>query len=331
MSPAAQSAQLFLLAGVVFLAIGSLAAAVIVRLGGARLARWEPRARHLAIVLLAASPAVTAVGLLFAVSLPSLIGLIAPGLDHCPEHDDGHAHLCFVHLPKDGIHSGLLLSLGVLTSYAVLLAAFAASSVLRAVRVVATLAKTGELRRDLDITIVDSTQPVCLTAGLFRPRVLLSRGLFNALSAGEQAVVLAHEQAHVRRRDAFVASFVRALAVVHLPRVGSWLVRELEIAAEQACDEEAAAAVADRVSVAAAILTMERTLQHAAAPQLDPVAVAFGARAVERRVEALLTEPTPPQSLRVVAFSLGVVLVGVLVFADQLHHLTESLLSFIAH
>jgi Zn-dependent protease with chaperone function len=331
MSPAAQSAQLFLLAGVAFLAIGSFVTSVIVRFAGARLAQWEPRARHRAIVMLAALPAATALGLLFAASLPSLIALVVPGLDHCPVHDDGHAHLCFIHLPKNGIHTGLLLSLVFLASYVVLRAAFAASSVLRAVRVVAALAKTGEQRRDLDITIVETTQPVCLAAGLLRPRVLLSRGLFDSLSAEERAVILAHERAHVRRRDAAVASFVRALAVVHLPRAGSWLVHELEVAAEQVCDEEAAVAVTDRVAVAAAILTVERAAQHAAASQLDPVAVAFGARAVERRVEALLAEPPPPQSLGALAASLGLALAGALVLSDELHHLTESLLSVIAH
>jgi Zn-dependent protease with chaperone function len=331
MSPAAQSAQLFLLAGVVFFALGALVAAVIVRLGGARLSRWEPRARHRALALLAALPAASAVGLLFAASLPSLVALIVPGLDHCAVHDDGHAHLCFIHLPTVGIHKGILLSLVFLASYAVLRAGLAASSVLRALRVVAALASTGEQRRDLGITIVETTQPVCFAAGLFRPRVLLSRGLFDALSSEERAVVLAHERAHVRRRDALIGSLVRALAGLHLPWVGRWLVHELEIAAEQACDEEAARLVADRVSVAAAILTVERAAETAAARELDAVAVAFGARAVERRVEALLAEPLPQQSLRPLAISVGIALMSVLVLSDELHHLTESVLSVIAH
>jgi Zn-dependent protease with chaperone function len=331
MSPAAQSAQLFLLAAVAFLAIGSLASALVVRLVHDKLSQWEPRARHRALATLAALPVLTALALLFAVSLPSFVALVAPGYDHCLVHDDAHAHLCFVHLPKVSINTALMLGLVFVVSYALLRAALAASSVLRAVRVVAVLARTGEPRPDLGITIVESTHPVCLTAGLLRPRVLLSRGLFESLGAEERAVILAHERAHVQRRDALVASFVRALGVLHLPTVGSWLVRELEVAAEQACDEEAALAVTDRLAVAAAILSVERAAQHAAASPLDPVAVAFGARAVERRVQALLSEPTPPRSLRAMAVSLGVALLGVLALADELHHLTESLLSAIAH
>lgn len=331
MSLAAQSAQLFLLAGLAFAVVGALVAAALVRLGGARLARWEPRARHRAIAMLAALPAASAAVLLFAASLPSLVALAAPALDHCPAHDDGHAHLCFVHLPEVGIHAGLLLVLVFLVSYAALRAAFAAASVARAVRLVAALVKTGERRGDLGVTIVETPQPVCFAAGLLRPHVLLSRGLFEALSLEERAVVLAHERAHVRRRDALVGGVVRALAVAHVPGIGRWLVRELEVAAEQACDEEAARVVADRVSVAAAILTVERAARHTTGGALAPVAAPFGARAVERRVEALLGEPAPRRSLRPLAIAVAVGLASALVLAGELHHLTESVLSVIAH
>ncbi len=331
MSPVLQSAQLFLLAGFVFLVFGSLVSAVITRFAYGRLLRLEPRARHRAIAMFAAMPAAITLVLFFAASLPAFVALVAPGLDHCLLHDDAHAHLCFVHLPQAAIHTGLLLLLVFLVTYAVFRAAFAASSVLRALRVVAALAKTGEPRSDLGITVVETAQPVCVAAGLLWPRVLLSRGLLKALTAEERAVVLAHERAHVRRHDALVGSVVRALAVVHLPPVGRWLVRELEVAAEQACDEEAARVVGDRVSVAAAILAVERTLQQAATREVASVAVGFGARAVERRVAALLCEPAPPQSLRPLALCLGAALVAMLVGAYDLHHLTESVLSALAH
>ncbi|MEN9577483.1 MAG: hypothetical protein RJA70_492 [Pseudomonadota bacterium] len=331
MSPAAQGAQLFLLAGLAFLALGTLASAALVRLCRTKLSRWEPRSRHRALVGLAALPVLTALALVFAVSLPSIIALIVPGLDHCAEHDHGHAHLCFIHLPKVGIHLGLMLGLLFLLSYAVLRALFAASSIARALRVVASLARTSEQRPELGISLIESSLPVCLAAGLLRPRVLVSRGLFNSLTRTERAVVIAHEQAHVRRRDAFVACLVRAFAVVHLPQVACWLVNEVEIAAEQACDEAAALAVGDRLAVAAAILRVERALQGGASAPSTQVAAAFGARAVTRRVEALLSDPTPPQSLRALTVAASVALGSVLLLATELHHLTESVLSRIAH
>ncbi len=331
MSPVWHSAQLFLLAGLAFLAVGSLGAAVVVGLVRHRLLGWEPRARHRAIVLLTALPVLTALALLVTVSLPSLAALLVPGLDHCTAHDDGHAHLCFTHLPVAPAHTGVTLSLALLVGYGLLRASLALTRVARALRVVDALARVGEERAELECTIVESSQPLCLAAGFLQPRVLISRGLLDSLGSEERAVVLAHERAHVRRRDALAAGVVRALSVVHLPGVGRWLTSELDVAAEQACDDEAAAAVTDRLAVAATILSVERAAWQSTAAGLDLVGSAFGARAVERRVTALLAEPSAPTSLRALTGSLGVALVAVVLHADELHHLTEFLLSAVAH
>lgn len=328
MSPAVHSGLFFALAGLAFTLLGALGAAVLVRLVGARLARWEPRARHRALLLLAALPAVTGLGLLFAVSLPSLLGLVVPSLDHCLAHAGGHSHLCFVHLPEAGIHPALVLSLGFVASYVALRAALALASLWRSSRVAAALANTGELHAELGITVIEAAHPVCLTVGLLRPRVLLSRGLFETLDAEARTVVVAHERAHLHRRDALASSLARALAVLHLPGVGRYLVRELSIAAEQTCDEEAARLV-DRVAVAETILTVERAVLHA--PALGAVAVAFGACAIERRIEALLEEPAPRRPLRRLALTCAAAVACVLVLAGELHHLAESALSVIAH
>jgi Zn-dependent protease with chaperone function len=330
-SPVAQSAQLFLLAGVAFLAIGAVGSAILVGLVRTRLLRCEPRARHRAIVVLAALPVLTALALLTTASLPSLLALFVPGLDHCTAHDDGHAHLCFTHLPVASVHLGVTLGLGFLVGYALLRASLAAARVARALHIVRALTRVGQEQAELGLTIVETAQPVCLAAGFVRPRVLISRGLLESLGSEERSVVLAHERAHVRRRDALASGVVRALAVVHLPRVGAWLVNELDVAAEQACDDEAATAVADRVAVASAILAVERAVWRSTAPRLELVGIAFGARAVERRVEALLAEPLPPTSLRSLTGPLGVALLAVVLHAGELHHATEFLLSAVAH
>ncbi len=325
------SAELFLLAWLVFIAVGSISSAMAVRALERRIAGWEPSARHRALVLIAALPVLIAAALMLSAILPSIVSLDLPGFDHCTAHNDGHPHLCFVHLPKMGMNTAFVLLLILVTSYALLRVAFASMRVARALRVLAVLAMSGEQRRDLGVTIIETSQPLCLAAGLFRPRVLLSRGLLESLSREDRAAVLAHERAHVRRRDALVACVVRALATLHFPRMARWIVREVDIAAEQACDEEACQIVGDRVAVASAILAVERVAQHAAAEQLAPVAVAFGQRAAERRVEALLAEPGTPRSLVTLGAALGVAAIGVLAASLQLHHLVESLLSFVAY
>lgn len=320
------ASQLFLFAGLLFLGLGSLTATLLVRAGSAQLMRWEPRARHRALVALSALPPLFALGLLFVATLPSFVALFSPGLDHCTLHDDGHAHLCFVHVSQLSFHTGLLVTLAFLITFFAFRAVMSTFAVMSALRVVRTLSKTGERDNELGITIIEGRSPLCFAAGLFRPQIVISRGLLGSLSQSERAVVLAHEQAHVRRRDALSAFFVRLLCVLHLPATARWLLNEVEVAAEQACDEEAALIV-DRVSVAEAILSVER----AASTQLGAVAVAFGARAVERRVESLLGEPARRPSLQRVVIPLGVAVACLLVLAEDLHHLTESLLSLILH
>jgi beta-lactamase regulating signal transducer with metallopeptidase domain len=331
MYPVVQSAALFLLAWIVLVAVGSLLAALIVRGVGSRLNTWDPRARHRALVLLSSLPLLAAGALMLSATLPSIVSLELPGFDHCATHNDGHPHLCFVHLPTTRMSAAFVSLLGVIVSYAFLRAGFASARVARALRVLGALAMSGESRRDLGVTIIETSQPLCVAAGLLRPRVLLSRGLLESLTPDERAVVLAHERAHVRRRDALVASVVRVLATLHVPSVSRWLVRETDVAAEQASDEEAAQFVGDRLAVASAILAVERAAQHAAAEQLAPVAVAFGQRAAERRIESLLAEPRRPRSLVILVAGFGVVASGVLAVSSELHHLIESLLSFIAY
>ena len=332
MSPLIHGAQYFLLAGMAFLAIGSATSALLVRAIRGKLVQFEARLRYRALSVLGALPLLTAVALLFSACLPSLLALVVPAFDHCPRHDDGHPHLCFVHLPQVGMSTPLVLGLVFVSFYAVLRAGIAAASVLRAERMLQSLIRTGERRIDLGVTILDATQPVCLAAGLINPCILMSRGLLDCLSDEERRVVLAHERAHVRRRDALMASVMRAFCVVQLPWVARWLVQEAEIAAEQICDEAASHSVGDRVAVASAILTVERAAKLAVDEPLAPVAVAFGQCAVERRVESLLKDEISPRiPLRPAVTWLAVVTIGVLVAANELHHVTESLLSVVLH
>lgn len=331
MTPVFHTAQLFVLAGVLFLALGSIATHVLVRAVGSRVAHWEPHTRHRALVVLAALPIILAATLLFAASLPALVTLVLPGFDHCAVHDDGHAHLCFVHLPRSGIHLGLVLAVAVLALVPLVRGAVKVWRVREAQRIVGLLVATSEQRIDLGITIVESLHPQCFTAGLLRPRVLLSRGLFDALTSEERSVVLAHELAHVRRRDALLVAVVDMLGVLHTGHVRRWLVRELSVAAEQACDEEAVMHVRDRMTVAATILSVERMTRNARPAVLDPITVACAATAVERRVEALLCDPLPPPCLRRTFVLVGAVVAAVLLLANEVHHVTESVLSVVAH
>lgn len=329
MNAVAQSVPFFLLAALGFLCAGSLAAAGLALWIRPRLPRWEPRVRHRLLLQLAALPLLTAPVLLMAATLPPLLGLFLPVLDHCLRHG-GHTHLCFRHLPKGPANWPSHL---VLISAGTYVACRIVRSFVRAWRGTRTLRQlqvTGTQHSALGVTVIAGPQPLCFAAGLWRPRILISDGLLRMLDADQRAVVLAHERAHVRRRDALAASFVHACSVLHLPAIASWLERELAIAAEQACDDEAAEVVGDRITVAETILTVERAAYQHVAPGLEVVSVAMVACAIQRRVEALLRDRLRPPSLQPLHFALSASAVALLGSAAELHHLTESILSLIA-
>ncbi len=331
MNPVVQSLVLFVLAGVAFLFVGALTSAMIVRAGAERIASLEPGTRFRLLVLLACLPLVAASALLLSASLPSIVALAVPELDHCLTHDDRHAHLCFVHLPGLEANLPVVLGLTFLASYALMRLTLALARMVRATRVLRALTKTGLPRADLGATLLETPAPLCVTAGLLQPSVLISRGLFEVLSDDERAIVLGHEHEHARRKHALVASIVRMCSAVHLPAIRRWIVGETEIAAEQACDEEAGRVSGDRTAVAAAILTVERATQCTGMVGLGILAVGAGTCAVERRVRSLLADPQAGASLRPVYVALGLVLVAVLAAADPLHHGTEAFLSMLAH
>ena len=170
----------------------------------------------------------------------------------------------------------------------------------------------------------------CLSAGLFRPAVIISTGLQQGLTPLELQAVLAHEHAHTRRRDALLLAVARALGAFHLPRVARRLMEQLELACELSCDEAAAAHVGDRIAVADTIVAVERLVQG----RSHPVAVGFanfGQSCLETRIKALLDEPRRGLLVPGAFTILGGLMLLALVCADPLHHATETLLAAFSH
>jgi len=93
-----------------------------------------------------------------------------------------------------------------------------------------------------------------VTFGVRRPVVLLSEGLRRCLGPRELEVVLAHEEAHIRGRDALLLTVSRVLAagVSYVPGVGL-ASRRLETFLDVAADEGACFAIGDVLAVAACL------------------------------------------------------------------------------
>lgn len=141
------------------------------------------------------------------------------------------------------------------------------------------------------VFLVTTGQPFCFTAGIIRPVIYLSTGLSENLSARHHAAMLAHEAAHIRRRDGLI-SFLLNLCYSLLPLPGARiLLAEWQQAAERACDAEAAYRLKDSLGVAAALVAVARVIQVPLSPTI-PSAMAFVPESkdtLDCRVAALLT------------------------------------------
>jgi Zn-dependent protease with chaperone function len=267
---------------------------------------------------------------------PSLSHLLGLGVDHC--HGQGQSGQHCPDLAPLWIGSGLDWLILTLTGLALIpLAGDLPRRLWRVRRIVHGLEA---LRlRSLEprtCRVVDADGPLALTAGVLRPRIYLSTRLLDALSPAELAVVLGHEEAHRRRRDALWLLLADVLSRLHLPPVRRRLLADLDLATERACDEAAAAAGAGRLGVAATLLKVARlnaSCTHASTPLADEVLVpSLGGADLSARIEALLG-PAPARPgrwpSRLVAVPIAALLALGWLHADRLHDGIESALSLL--
>ena len=155
------------------------------------------------------------------------------------------------------------------------------------------------------IVLVDDAGPTAFTVGLWRPRVVVSRGLLRA-SAPELTAILAHEAYHVRRHDParrLVAGVVCA-ALLHLP-VAVRLRDRVMAASEFEADRQALQR-SGRRPVAAALY---RLLSADRSPAPSLAASMAGPDLLAARVAQLETGATPV--VRIAALPWLVALAGV--------------------
>lgn len=322
------AAELLVLALAFCAALSSLGWSLLVPNLLGRVSGWEAARRHTAVLALALAPALTTTLLLLSVLGPTLLSVLQPELDHCLQHDDGHAHLCFRHFPQHAPHALLWVMLAVALTWQAAHVVLRAVDLLRAHRRLRILLRTGSKAELPLATLVEGDVLLCAAAGFVSPRVLISRQLLEALSPVQAQVLLAHETMHVRRRDALsrlIAGVCIALLYPRALRVR--IAQALELAAEQACDEEAARCVGDRLTVAETILRVERVLSRGFEPSIALCCVGMQDSNVAQRVEALLDCPQTLGSLHMMWATFGVGVVLLAFFANELHHTVESLLS----
>jgi hypothetical protein len=307
--------ELATLGALLLAAAVSLASAALWPLLRRGLGRRHPASTARWLWLAAVSPSL-APPLLIALSLlPALLGV-----DHCLAHRE-HVHLCLAHLA--GVQSPALVALALVIATGLGVAFVAGAwNLARAGRALARLVPTARSDLAPDVALLATPRPLSLCLGAWRPRIVVSEGLVRALAPTSLAVVLAHERAHARRRDALRTFAARALSWPHLPRVRRELLAALALASERACDEAAAESSGDRLLVAETILAVER-LARGEAPAL---AASFAGGVVPARVEGLLADAAPPVPARRAWLHGAAWAATAIPLLEPLHHGLEHLL-----
>jgi BlaR1 peptidase M56 len=144
------------------------------------------------------------------------------------------------------------------------------------------------------------TVPTPTAIGYLHPAIVVPAGFRDRVDAGEWDAVVAHECAHLARRDDWAKALQSAVlrAAWWLP--GLWIIsRALDLERELASDERAAAATSSRRYAACLLRLATDPYRDAISPAL------WGRRShVAIRVERLL-RPTPPGSPILRAVALG--------------------------
>ncbi|MBI2835222.1 MAG: M48 family metalloprotease [Acidobacteria bacterium] len=174
--------------------------------------------------------------------------------------------------------------------------------------------------------IIHSAEPLLFVRGAFAPAVVVSTEAVARLDDRQLRAAVAHETAHVIRRDAMLGWIVMALRLAGIVNpvaqiLGRAIIRDVEAAA----DDYAVEVTGDRVALATAIVKLTTEGPATARPvacrnrTLRPDLLAalwgrMGAAAVERRCRRVLARRTSAETRSNVRATATAVVLGTLLF-----------------
>lgn len=306
--------------------LGSVIGSAALAWMGRRVASIEPGRRLWILRGVAWLPAMLAVVFMGVAYYPTLLDLMGIAADHCRSHPGHTLHLCFVHYPPPEI--SLVVTLGFLGVLAAITRHWWVQwrGVRRGRRWTSQLVDVATYDEAVDAYVVDSDRLLALTTGFFRPRILVSNRLLRTLTPSQCDAVLAHEQAHRRRFDSLHWLVTALVAVLYWPTIRQQLLDAIDLASEQLCDEVAAQAVDDRLTVAEAILAVAGARQEVSAP--DSIRY-FGDTSIEQRVQALVDDDWRYPGGPWVVLLAAALLVVLMTNLHLLHHWLEYTLAWL--
>ena len=309
-------------------AIAAAAAGLVSILAWLLLARVDrdgvPPARRADLALLCGLlPMLAALASLLALILPSVLHAGGVRPDHCLLHGH-HQHLCALHGAAP--HVGLLAAGALACTVWMIRAVRLAASQWIAFRSIAALQRLGRWTHEEGFArvLVPGSPWLSLAVGVVRPRVLVSASLRAGLSDEAFQAVLAHEGAHLRRRDPQWLTLLGWAGLFAVPGIAGHVRAAFQGAAEEASDAEAAEEIGVH-ALASALVAVAR-IQLSRPPA---IALGFGHTAVERRVRVLLGQtPRPARSVaaRIVLAAVAFTALMAAGGSDWVHHVVESLL-----
>lgn len=321
--------QFALLAGFVLAIALSLLVAACQRPLCRLLSRQAPHQRARIVWWLLTTPVVAGIGYtVVAIATLSVLHDSAKFAATCSTHSGNLLHLCVWHPSEHGQSAWLWGVLALVAGYATWLIARAVAGVWRARQTLATMLRLSRRFGQTDrLRVVDVDQPMAFACGIGQGHVLLSQSLLDRLDPTQLRVVLAHEQAHLKHRDARWRLMAVLLSGIHLPGARQRLLRYYELALEQRCDLAAAALVGSQITVAETLVTVEKIYCHHAVQRM-PLSLAFLSDFVPERVQALLSPNHKHTSY--LGLLLGLTVLSFCsVSTGWLHFLTESLIAML--
>lgn len=279
--------------------------------------------------LLAAHPALASNLLLLLLAFPFILSLLStlllfsPALEnnlvseHC--HENCQAHVPLVEIP--GLAELGLLMIAVIMA---LLLGKLIYNLRTARRLMAQLSACATRSGEFEL-LADDT-PFVFTLGWWRNRIFMTRGLLERCNDDDVAIILAHENAHARRKDNLRLLSARLFLLVLPGFVAQRFYEDLHKTTESACDFEAAKSHSG-VDVADALLKIHKLVPSHAAYGDATISSAFTGAEVEYRIRALLDDRRLGRLQRYFAQACALALLVLsTLLVDPLHHSVELLL-----
>jgi len=160
----------------------------------------------------------------------------------------------------------------------------------RVLRMFKDARETIKLREDL-LVLESGRVPTPLSAGMFRPVVLLPQGIAVGLSDDELRAVALHETTHVRRRDPLLLGIVSVVRAVFFFHPLIWLAaRQISSLAEQVADDAVLDATAEPLPYARMLTRFAENLPRRALSTEVAAGLALSRSAFLSRVRSVLSD-----------------------------------------